>query len=86
MSTQMNMGDVSRRLGFIVTSELLEQLGIPITPGKGRAVYVEEKHWPAICDAIGDYAVSRKSAKLVPKPEKAAAKPTATAGDDDDEL
>lgn len=86
MTTQMNMGDVSRRMGYVVTSALLEQLGIPIIQGKGRSVFVDEKHWPAICDALGDYSVSRKNAKPVPKPPKAEAAPAATAGDDDDEL
>lgn len=85
MSERMNMGDVSRRIGYVVTSALLEQLGIPIIHGKGRSVFVEEKHWPNICDALGDYSVSRKTAGPVPKPPKADA-PTYTVENDHDEL
>lgn len=97
--TDLNMGDISRRLGVGVSSELLESLGIPVIQGKGRARTVAELHWPALCAAVGDWCASRVGAKTPPKPAAIVSKaevkvistPTAQPGsstdlDDDDEL
>lgn len=94
--SDMNMGDVSRRLGVTVTSELLDELGIKIIQGKGRARFVAESQWPAVCDAVADYILSRKGASTPPKPAaKVKIDPPAPVGasntalpfdEDDDEL
>lgn len=92
----MNTGDVSRRLGLPVTAEQLEGYGFKPSGRDKRAVLWDEDDYPAMCDAIAEYVLSRKAVPMQPRPDrppakgkpkasetKAGAKPPA---DDDEEL
>ena len=94
MTTMMNTGDVCRRLGLSVTSELLSNLGIaPVEIAKRASLYSEEQ-WPMICKKVASFVQSRVGVATPPRPEKKgkAAPPPAAASkqapylDDDDDL
>lgn len=96
--SDMNTGDVCRRLGVNVSGELLSSLGIEPAERNRRASLYSEAQWPTICKAVSRYVASRIDAPTPPrpaKPEKAPkVKPTSGStdtksmfkGDDDDEL
>lgn len=93
----MNTGDVCRRIGITITSELLLALGFKPEGRDKRAVLWDDDDYPAMCDAIGKHIIGKKAVPMqarpaaAPKKDKAPktrASKTATppAGDDDEEL
>ena len=89
--TTMNTGDVTRRIGFVVTTGLLTSLGFKPVGQDKRANLFNQSDYPAMCKALSKWVAGRVDVPMQPKPprkekgEKAAATP-ATAVDDDDEL
>jgi hypothetical protein len=68
--TTMNTGDVSRRLGLVVTTELIKGLGFkPIGQDK-RATLFAQSDYPAICKALGKWVAAKADVPMQPKPER----------------
>lgn len=93
--TTMNTGDVSRRLGLIVTTELIASLGIKAVGQDKRATLWAQDDYPKICKALSKWVAGKADVPMQPKPvrtEKAAKPGTAPKGkpaapvDDDDDL
>ena len=93
MST-MNTGDITRRVGLVVTSELIKELGFKAVGQDKRATLWAQSDYPAMCKALGKWVAGKADVPMQPKPEKkekgakatkAAGKP-ATTVDDDEEL
>lgn len=93
--SDMNTGDVCRRLGVNVSNELLSSLGIEPAARERRAYLYSEAQWPAICKAVSRYVAGRVDADTPPrpaKPERASKVSKTAAGtkpmfnEDDDEL
>lgn len=88
MST-MNTGDVSRRIGVPITSDLLKELGFKPVGQDKRATLWAEKDFKAMCVSLANWIKERQTVPMQPKPV-AATKPGATkntpAAADDEEL
>lgn len=94
----MNTGDVCRRIGITITSELLLALGFKPEGRDKRAVLWDDDDYPAMCDAIGKHIISKKAVPMQARPAAAPKKnkmpklrggaklPSPPAGDDDEEL
>ena len=91
MST-MNTGDITRRVGLVVTSELIKELGFKAVGQDKRATLWAQSDYPAMCKALGKWVAGKADVPMQPKPEKkeksakatAPTKPTTTVDDDDD--
>lgn len=87
----LSTGDVSKRLGFLVTAAFIESLGVqPVELIKSHPRWSED-NFKSICAGIADHvyqvAQGTKKApatKAVPKPKAVPVK--ASSVDDDDEL
>lgn len=90
MTTQMNTGDVSRRLGLPVTAELLESLGFEPVGRDKRAVLWDVNDYPRMCDKLGKWITQRRDVPMQPRPDKPvkAGKPKKSEAEpaEDDEL
>lgn len=88
--TTMNTGDVSRRIGVPITSDLLKELGFkPVGQDKRATLWAETDYKP-MCVSLSAWIKNRQTVPMQPKPV-AAAKPGATkntpaAADDEDDL
>lgn len=93
----MNTGDVCRRIGLIVTAEMLLELGFEPVAVEKRSKLWAQSDYPAMCNAVGNWIKSRAGVPMQPKPEKKAKAPEATPArglvvpppvvhDDDEEL
>ena len=89
MST-MNTGDITRRVGLVVTTERIKALGFKPVGQDKRATLFAQADYPAICKALGKWVAGRAEVPMQPKPEKkekgAKATKAATKVDDDDDL
>lgn len=92
MST-MNTGDVTRRIGLVVTSDLIAQLGFKAVGQDKRATLWAQSDYPAMCKALSKWVAGKADVPMQPKPERKekGSKPTAPvkgkpAPDDDDDL
>ena len=91
--TTMNTGDVTRRIGFVVTTGLLTSLGFKPVGQDKRATLFNQSDYPAMCKALSKWVAGRVDVPMQPKPVRkekgekgTAAKPAATVDEDDDEL
>ena len=66
----MSTGDISRRLGFPVTTELLSNIGHAPSGQDKRASLWPQSEWPAICQAMSEYCARRVDVPMQPKPPK----------------
>lgn len=91
----MNTGDVCRRIGLVVTTELLLELGFEPVGKDKRATLWDQADYRPMCVAIGKHIADKQTVPMQPKPAgkpKASApaaaksKPTKPPVDDDDDL
>ena len=89
----MNTGDVTRRIGLVVTSDLIAQLGFKAVGQDKRATLWAQSDYPAMCKALSKWVAGKADVPMQPKPERKekGGKPTAPvtgkpAPDDDDDL
>lgn len=89
----MNTGDVTRRIGLVVTSDLIAQLGFKAVGQDKRATLWAQSDYPAMCKALSKWVAGKADVPMQPKPERKekGSKPTAPvkgkpASDDDDDL
>lgn len=89
----MNTGDVTRRIGLVVTSDLIAQLGFKAVGQDKRATLWAQSDYPAMCKALSKWIAGKADVPMQPKPERKekGSKPTAPAKgkpapDDDDDL
>lgn len=81
MTTEtMNTGDVCRRIGLIVTAELLLELGFEPVAVDKRSKLWAQSDYTAMCNAVGNWIKSRAGVPMQPKPEKKDKAPAASAG------
>lgn len=95
MSNMLNFSEIKARLGILITTDLLSKAGIEPDATDKRAQLYNEDRWPAICEAVSDYALARVNDPIMDrpnpkprsKPKAEKAKPAATQRDefDDDE-
>ena len=92
MST-MNSGDVSRRIGVPITSDLLKELGFKPVGQDKRATLWAEKDFKAMCVSLANWIKERQTVPMQPKPVtatkvaiKTAVKGAAAQAADDEEL
>jgi hypothetical protein len=87
----MNTGDVTRRIGFVVTSELIKDLGFKAVGQDKRATLWAQSDYPAMCKALSKWVAGKVDVPMQPKPERkekgskatASAKAATTVDDDD---
>ena len=89
----MNTGDVTRRIGLVVTSDLIAQLGFKAVGQDKRATLWAQSDYPAMCKALSKWVAGKADVPMQPKPERKekGSKSTAPvtgkpAPDDDDDL
>lgn len=95
MSNMLNFSEIKARLGIAITSNVLSDAGIEPDATDRRAQLYKEERWPAICEAVSDYALARVNDPIMnrpdpkprSKPKAEKTKPAATQRDefDDDE-
>jgi hypothetical protein len=92
MST-MNTGDITRRVGLVVTSDLIKELGFKAVGQDKRATLWAQSDYPAMCKALSKWVAGKADVPMQPKPERKekSSKGTpstkaATTVDDDDDL
>ena len=89
----MNTGDVTRRIGLVVTSDLIAQLGFKAVGQDKRATLWAQSDYPAMCKALSKWVAGKADVPMQPKPErkeKGSKAPAPVKGkpapDDDDDL
>lgn len=89
----MNTGDVTRRIGLVVTSDLIAQLGFKAVGQDKRATLWAQSDYPAMCKALSKWVAGKADVPMQPKPERkekgsknAALAKGKPAPDDDDDL
>lgn len=84
----LNTGDISRRIGLTVTTQIIEDLGFEPVGKEKRASLWAESDYPKICKALGALIVGKASVTDTPAkpPAKVKDKPAAPKEDDDDEI
>jgi hypothetical protein len=88
----MNTGDVTRRIGLVITTNQLLALGFKAVGQDKRATLFAQSDYPAMCEAIGEWVKGRADVPMQPKPVrhppagKLKASTTASASNDDDDL
>jgi hypothetical protein len=89
----MNTGDVTRRIGLVVTTELIKALGFKPVGQDKRATLFAQSDYPAMCKALAKWVAGKAEVPMQPKPVRkekgskastAAGKPATTVNDDDD--
>lgn len=91
--TTMNTGDVTRRIGLVVTTDLIKGLGFKPVGQDKRATLFAQSDYPAICKALGKWVAAKAEVPMQPKPERkekvlgaGKGKPATPPVEDDDEL
>lgn len=82
----MQTGDVSRRIGFPVTEDLLRELGFEPVGVDRRARLWAEADYEDMCERLAQHVLTRKTVPMQPRPDRppkkekpaAAAKPNGT--------
>ena len=89
----MNTGDVTRRIGLVVTSDLIKELGFKAVGQDKRATLWAQSDYPAMCKALSKWVAGKADVPMQPKPERkekgskaTASTKAATTVDDDDAL
>ncbi len=83
----LNTGDISRRIGLTVTTQIIEDLGFQPVGKDKRASLWAESDYPKICKARGAHIAGKGSVSVTPDKPPANVKdtkPAATAVEDDD--
>lgn len=66
----MNTGDVTRRIGLVVTSDLIAQLGFKAVGQDKRATLWAQSDYPAMCKALSKWVAGKADVPMQPKPER----------------